>query len=125
MSPQTTQRISFKDWKAKGENLFGTDTKKWRFICPVCKFEQSTQDYLDAGAPKNTVGFSCVGRWRADASDAMSSKHDGSKPCNYVGGGLFRLNPVHVVASGENAEGVREEVVTEMFAFAESKDAAT
>jgi hypothetical protein len=91
--------------------LFGKDEMKWRFVCPVCKHVQSIQDYKDAGAPKDAVAFSCVGRWIDRSRSVVTGK--GKGPCNYAGGGLFRLNPVEVVM--ENGE------VTHTFAFDEGK----
>ena len=94
------KKLTHAEWLAEGKRRFGGDFKKWRFVCPVCGFVQSAQDYYDAGAPSAAVAFSCVGRWRKDAQDAMTASPaftTGARPCNYTGGGLFRLNPVIVV----------------------------
>ncbi len=95
------------EWIAKAESLFGKDPMKWKFICPACKHVQSVQDYKDAGAPSEVAGFSCVGRWAGAKRDALGLNPEAVKrgelppaegvgPCNYAGGGLFRLNPVKV-----------------------------
>jgi hypothetical protein len=81
------------EWNAEGERLFGPDQLKWKFVCPACGHIASVQDWKDAGAKSEAAAFSCVGRWLAWCRDAFES---GPGPCNYAGGGLFRLNPVHV-----------------------------
>jgi len=94
------KKLTHAEWLAEGKRRFGEDFNKWRFVCPVCGFVQSVQDYKDAGAPQDAVAFSCVGRWRKDAQDAMTASPafvTKAKPCNYAGGGLFRLNPITVV----------------------------
>lgn len=61
-----------------------------------------------AGVPHSAMAFSCIGRWLPEKSEAFS---DSPGPCNYAGGGLFRLNPVTIV----NADGTESQV----FDFAE------
>lgn len=63
------------------------DPNEWRFVCPVCKHEASVSEYRAAGAPDSAIAFSCIGRW----ADGVG--------CDYAGGGLFRLNPVHIDGS--------------------------
>lgn len=83
-----------KEWEAKGEELFGDDRMKWRFVCPSCKHIASTQDWKDAGAKSSAVAFSCVGRWLPTTQTKAFSRNPG--PCNYAGGGLICINPVEV-----------------------------
>ena len=83
------------EWLAEAERLFGADAMAWRFECPVCHHVASLQDWKDAGAPQATWAFSCVGRWIPGSRDAFEAS--GVGPCNYAGGGLFRLNPVAMV----------------------------
>jgi len=84
------------EWEELGIRLFGEDRRQWEFVCPVCGHVARAQDWPDAGAPDNAVAFSCVGRWLGtvvERSD-VSGTH---RPCNYAGGGLFRLNPIQVM----------------------------
>lgn len=90
-------RYTLKEWQAEATRLFGSDAMLWRFVCPVCGHVQSTQNYKDAGAGEGAVAFSCIGRW-------VGTKDGG--PCDYAGGGLFRLNPITVVAD----DGVEHQV---------------
>ena len=87
------KKIHIEDWWARGTELFGPDQRKWVYRCPVCKHEASHQDYLDAGGDEGMIGFSCIGRLKGGKSAIFD---DGKGPCDYAGGGLFRLNPVHV-----------------------------
>jgi hypothetical protein len=84
------------EWKAEGERLFGADVLTWRFVCPVCHYECSVADYKAAGAPSSAAGFSCVGRWLPKDRVRESFGGAGTGPCDYAGGGFFRLNPVRV-----------------------------
>lgn len=93
--------FTYEGWIAKGRELFGTDTTRWRFVCPACGHVASVRDWKDAGAPETAVGFSCVGRWLANARDAFVK---GTGPCNYAGGGLFRLNPVSITMPNGSVE---------------------
>ena len=81
------------DWYAEGEKRFGKDRLKWRFKCPSCGYVASVQDWKDAGASSGEVAFSCIGRALGNKKE-MYDKTGG--PCNYAGGGLFRINPVKV-----------------------------
>lgn len=101
------QHLSEAAWRALGTRLFGPDTMAWRFVCPACGHVASAADWFNAGARSGAAGFSCVGRW----TGATASFDDKTRPCTYAGGGLFRLNPVHVTRADGN--------VVQMFAFAD------
>lgn len=120
--PETTQKVgvvTVEEWRAEAARLFGPDPMGWRFVCPVCGHVASVQDWKDAGAPEGEAAFSCVGRWLDQdvrAAFLVDSGPDVESPCDYTGGGLFRLNPVKVL--GEDGE----EHAT--FAFAEPEEAS-
>lgn len=93
----TQRRVTHAQWLDEGKALFGDDQMTWRFVCPSCGHVASIQDWKDAGAEQGEVAFSCVGRHAANAglaAEAAFRKNGG--PCNYTGGGLFKLNPVAV-----------------------------
>lgn len=81
-------------WHAEGLRRFGPDQMTWAFVCPVCHHRQTVADYQKAGAPEGHIAFSCVGRATPGARDAFGGSGPG--PCNYAGGGLFAVNPVHI-----------------------------
>lgn len=83
---------SIEDWHAELVRCFGDDPMGWKFICPSCGHVASVQDWKDAGAPSNAVAFSCIGRW----VESTAKIFEKPGPCNYAGGGLFRLNPVEI-----------------------------
>ncbi len=94
--------ITLADWRKQATELFGEDFLKWKFKCPVCEHVATVQDYKTAGAPVNSAGFSCVGRWAGvnpdtEKGDIGPNGIKGKGPCNYAGGGLFKLTPVTVV----------------------------
>lgn len=111
MSPPVRRRVTFTDWQAEGVRLFGEDRRAWRFICPACGHVASVADWMAAGAKEGEVGFSCIGRRQPKPRDAFVK---GEGPCNYAGGGLFRLNPVTVVGDVDSPE--RESELFEFFA---------
>ena len=86
--------VTYEEWRKEAIELFGPDLNKWKFVCPVCGLVASVEDYKKAGAPVDAVGFSCIGRWMDNPRDAFGE--EGPGPCNYAGGGFFRLNPVTV-----------------------------
>ena len=95
-TPLPNKTIDYAEWQKHGENTFGKDIFRWRFICPVCGHEAVVQDWIDAGAAKETIGISCIGRYRKDSRSAFTSLPGTPGPCTYAGYGLFRLNPIHV-----------------------------
>lgn len=102
--------MTFAEWSAKGVELFGANQKDWQFVCPSCGHTASARDWEAAGAPETAVAFSCVGRWLPESKGEIFG-HNG-QPCNYAGGGLFRLNPIKVT----DPQGAEHNV----FAFAEA-----
>lgn len=98
------------EWIAEGERRFGPDPLRWRFVCPACGHVATVEDWKRVGATDETVAFSCIGRWQTSPPRAAFGGK-GPGPCDYAGGGLFRLNPQPVTA-GEGG-------VIHVFAFAE------
>ena len=95
-------KYTLAEWRVKATELFGEDFMQWKFVCPVCRHVASVADWKDAGAPVQSAAFSCVGRWaganpKTAKGDIGPNGIEGKGPCNYAGGGLFKLNPVTVV----------------------------
>jgi len=89
------RRITHTDWLEEGKRRFGKDMYDWKFVCPVCGHVASIRDWKQAGATEGEVAFSCIGRRIEGSKQAFDEK--GAGPCTYAGGGLIKLNPVHVV----------------------------
>lgn len=88
---------TIEDWQAEAARRFGPDENGWRFVCPACGHVATVAEWKALGA-LDAAAFSCVGRYqKAPARDAFGGK--GTGPCNYAGGGLFQLNPIHVSKS--------------------------
>lgn len=104
------KQMTFKQWREEGTRRFGDDRLAWKFVCPVCGHVATWKDWEDVGAPEGAVAFACVGRW-IDGSRIAFGDDDGPGPCNYTGGGLFRLNPLRI--TGPDGES------TTFFDFAE------
>lgn len=88
------RQVTEEEWNAEGERRFGADRMLWRFICPSCGHVAAVKDWKAAGAPESAAAFSCVGRWTGAGGEKAFFLKGG--PCNYAGGGLFKLNPVTV-----------------------------
>ena len=107
------QTMTHDEWLAEAQRRFGDDPMAWQFVCPSCGHVASVKDWKDAGAPEGAVAFSCLGRYTGDRKSAEDKAFkQGGGPCNYTGGGLFRLNPV-AVDLGDGGE------PRQTFAFAE------
>lgn len=87
--------MTVEQWRAEGERLFGADELDWKFVCPSCGHVASVAEWKDAGAGPGEIAYSCVGR-RMTLSPSIL----GDAPCDYAGGGLFRLNPITVTREG-------------------------
>ena len=89
--------MTYTEWKAEGKRRFGVDPLAWKFICPSCGHVASVADWKNAGAPEGAVAFSCIGRYTLNNKHAANNSfRKKGGPCNYTGGGLFRLNPIEV-----------------------------
>ena len=108
------QEMTYEEWMKRGTELFGEDQMKWKFICPICRHVASAQDYKDAGAPQGAIGFSCIGRYIKSTRRAFGDENSDTNghPCDYTGGGLFKLNPLKITHEGEEFQ---------YFDFAEGK----
>jgi len=86
------RRLTHEAWTQEARLRFGKDPREWKFVCPSCGHVASAREWKAAGASEGEVAFSCIGRLLPEA------KTLGEKPgpCNYAGGGLFKLNPVRV-----------------------------
>jgi len=102
-------RFTHAAWHAEGVRRFGDDPMGWRFVCPSCGHVASVMDWKEAGAPEGAVAFSCIGRYMGATDD--KTFHRAGGPCDYTGGGLFKLNPVEVEVEGK---------VQAVFAFADA-----
>lgn len=91
------RRVTLAEWSAEAVRRFGPDTLNWRFKCPSCGYVASVRDWKNAGAHSTSAGYSCIGRWLGSKQEIFTKQ---GGPCNYAGGGLFRLNPVIVVHEG-------------------------
>lgn len=88
------EKMTLQEWKEEGIRRFGENTLDWKFVCPSCGYIASVRDWKETGAKEGEVAFSCIGR------HLKPNTHIGTKdggPCNYAGGGLFRLNPQEIV----------------------------
>lgn len=104
--------MTIEEWRALGAKRFGDDYRHWRFVCPSCHHVASVEDWNSAGAPEGAVAFSCVGRYGGGSGEKTFKQRGG--PCDYAGGGLFKLNPITVI----DAEGKEHSV----FDFAPATD---
>jgi len=108
-------KISYQKWIQEAESRYGKGSMQWKFRCPVCKHVASVEEYRAADAPEGAIAFSCIGRYLPEHNDAFASEQ--KAPCNYTGGGLFRLNPITVITDDGETHDV--------FDFSESPLATT
>jgi len=87
------KEYSHEEWMSMAESLYGKNMLNWKFKCPSCGYIASVEDYKKVKAPEAAIAFSCIGRYIKDCNNEVGDK---KQPCNYAGGGLFKLNPVRV-----------------------------
>jgi hypothetical protein len=95
-------KMTYEEWEKKGLRLYGKDKREWKFKCPSCSFIQTFNDFLKLTTEEEAssmIGFSCIGRLLEDKGEFLGKKQEG-KPCNYAGGGLFRINPIIIIRDG-------------------------
>ena len=93
----TVQPFSEDQWVSEAVRRYGPNSADWRFRCPICGVTTSIREWHDAGA-MDSAAFACIGRFTEARRKAFGTTPDKTEgPCNYTGGGLFRLNPVHVL----------------------------
>lgn len=89
--------ITLDEFLAKAKAAFGENQDNWKFRCPSCGHVSSVADWKRVGAKEPDVGYNCVGRYEGDRKlMAANAFKKAGGPCNYTGGGLFKLNPMHV-----------------------------
>jgi hypothetical protein len=94
----TKEKLTYEEWKQEGIKRYGEDKRNWKFKCPNCGHVQTFNDFLKEGCSEDDaqgmIGFSCIGRIMKECKGELFNK---KSPCNYAGGGLFRLNPIMIV----------------------------
>jgi len=91
--------MSLKEYMDEAKKRFGTEPINWKFVCPICKTEQTAADLVAAGVDRkeveNYIGFSCIGRW-TNAGPCKKADKPG-KGCDWTLGGLFQLHELEII----------------------------
>ena len=92
------KELTHAEWIVEAKKRYG-DFESVKFRCPMCGHVASVAEYQAANAPEGMIGFSCIGRITTVHRKAFGGKGPG--PCDYAGGGLFKMNPIHLTDNGE------------------------
>ncbi|MFA5389652.1 MAG: VVA0879 family protein [Candidatus Omnitrophota bacterium] len=91
----------YEDWIKEANDLFGTDRRNWKFICPVCGHVAAVADFLpfeEKGATPESALFNCIGRYAGCKRKAFDKGDPAAPgPCDYSSGGIFDLRPVAII----------------------------
>ena len=90
---RSSVEITVENYRIEGERRYGPARKNWVFKCPVCGIKTKAEEWVNNGA-EDQAAFSCIGRSMKTKKDMFDTGKKG--PCNYAGGGLFRLNPIKI-----------------------------
>ena len=93
------QTMTYEEWHAKGQRLYGENELIWKFRCPSCGHVQCAEDFRPYSNNGDNAYFKCIGRFDGIHGNVPMGTKPG--PCNYSGGGLFDLNPICVQKDGE------------------------
>lgn len=70
---------------------FGSDPKRWRFVCPACKSETAVGDFVEYASAGAAPGQECIGRY------------DKAHGCDHAAYGLIPLAPwIVITPEGRN-----------------------
>ena len=89
------KKLSFEEWKDKAIELFGKDSKDWRFVCPSCGHIQSVKSVLehnpslDPNNIQNWINYNCEGRYNE------------GEGCDWTLGGLFKIHKLEIIYLGK------------------------
>lgn len=93
------KKMTLTEWETLGEQLFGKDRMKWKFVCPGCGNIQSVEEfrkYKDQGAEPSSAYQKCIGRY-AGGKSWMNDPTTKKGPCDYTANGLLNICPLIVV----------------------------
>lgn len=102
------EKLTQRQFLAKGKELFGENMNKWKFKCPICGNIQCAEDfrqYKEQGATAESTWQECIGRYmpKRNSAEAFGNKNKKVKsPCNYAAYGLFRIGHVVKLENGRN-----------------------
>lgn len=92
----SAERMTQNEMTAEMVRRFGSDPKRWAFVCPSCGDVASVQDFIDAGAKTGRVGQECIGRSLGALKREQPKGGYKDRGCDWCAYGLFR-GPMFVV----------------------------
>ena len=85
------RKLSHREWINEAIELFGKDSKEWKFVCPSCGHIQSIKSVLehnpslDSNDIQNWIHYNCEGRINE------------GEGCVWTLGGLFHIHKLEVI----------------------------
>lgn len=101
------ETMNQEEWSLKGLELYGEDSLKWKFKCPICGNIQTPEDfrqYKDQGATPESARLECIGRYMPKEKVNTAFGNDNSNiksPCDYTACGLFKIGHKIKLENGE------------------------
>lgn len=93
--------IEHADWTEEAKKRYGS-FEDIKFRCPICGYSATVKDYQAANSTEGMIGFSCIGRLIGAKRQAFGGNGEG--PCDYAGGGFFKMNPIQLTKNGKPLE---------------------
>ncbi len=85
------RKITFNEWIARGEELYGADRTQWEFRCVACGNVQSIQSVIKRN---QSLSFDDIQDWIFFACECRYTKGVG---CDWSLCGLFRIHQLEVI----------------------------
>lgn len=79
--------LLYKDWVARGKELYGPNKLDWQFVCPACGHVQTLREFHEVGIDPDYGVYKCASRFGLG----------GSPTCMCTTGGHLRLGGCYVI----------------------------
>ena len=97
MKPKTMRTLTHDEWLARGRELYGDDSRKWKFRCVICGNVQSHESVTTRN-PKINPKITHTSNW---IYCECEGRHTEGIGCDWTLGGLLKAHKLEVIDEDE------------------------